>query len=81
MSSQLALWLAVSERGSRYPIAMFKTAKEWMRRFVEGHDGLRTTILLKDETSLRFAQRLGFVLLPGESEAGIGVMEWKGEGE
>lgn len=77
LSSNIALWLAVAEFATRYPIAMMKTAHEWLCRFGENHRTIRTTIVLSDGKSLRFAWKLGFLLVEKADDGGLGVMEYR----
>ena len=77
------IWLAISEAdAARYPVAMFKTAREWLRIFGQGKRELRITILLDDPASVRFAKRLGFEMTGEQTDDGkLAVMRRKCEGE
>ena len=81
-SSDGVIWLAVAEGATRYPVAMFKTAREWLRIFGENKRALRITIILADKPSVRFAERLGFYPTGEVTEDGaIGVMQLNCGGE
>ena len=76
VSSTGVIWLAVAQSATRYPLAMFKTAREWLGVFGQNRRELRTTIILADKPSIRFAERLGFYPTGEVTEDGkIGVMQ------
>ena len=61
LSSQGALWLALSHRVAKFPIETFKEAARQVAHFSVFKRELFCTLLPEDETALRFANRLGFV--------------------
>lgn len=55
------VWLALSERAMRYPIAVCKEALRQLDALAERYDTLETLVLRADSRSVEFALRLGFV--------------------
>ena len=81
-SSTGVIWLAVAQSATRYPVAMFKTAREWLRIFGQNKRVLRITVILADKPSIRFAESLGFYPSGEVTEDGaIGVMQKNCGGE
>ena len=60
LSSQGGLWLALSREVAKFPVETFKEARRQIASLSILKRDLFCTILPEDETSLRFANRLGF---------------------
>jgi hypothetical protein len=61
------VWLALSEEATRYPIQIIKEAKKLLGWIMLFKHRLYADPFVADETSVRFAKRLGFIPLPLEA--------------
>jgi len=60
ISSTGYVWLALSERATRFPVEIVKETQRQMARILLTKRELVTLIIPEDKTSLRFATWLGF---------------------
>ncbi len=60
ISSTGYVWLALSEKATRYPVEIVKETRRQMARIMVTKRDLVTLIIPEDKTSLRFATWLGF---------------------
>lgn len=54
------VWLALTEHGARFPVAIVKQARRMLDELATNKIELNTTVLDEDETAQRFAAFLGF---------------------
>ena len=60
MSPTGLIWLALSQRAMRYPVAVVKEARRQLAEISATKKVLETTVIAGDETAQRFALYLGF---------------------
>lgn len=53
-------WLALSERGTRYPIEVVKETRRQIAAIMQTKQEIFTTLLPEDKVAMRFADWLGF---------------------
>lgn len=63
IASTGTIWLAITERATRYPHLITRVCLRQLREVLKIKLELDTFILPADETSLRFAKMMGFVTL------------------
>ena len=62
LSSRAYVWLAVSEKARRYPIAMCKEAERQLQALEDVYPEIHANVVPDDAAALRFAGFLGFTV-------------------
>lgn len=65
------LWMAVSARARRYPVAFCKEAHRQLAQVMQTKQEMTATIVGDDRTAIQFALWLGFEFAPGPAEDGL----------
>lgn len=75
-SSSGMIWLALSQDATAYPKAILKEARKQLSEIMITKRALATTIIAADDTSKRFAERLGFTVCGPVTDFAI-AMEYR----
>lgn len=68
LSSDGTVWLAMSQEAHKHPREILRESRRQLREISLVKNSLLTLILLRDETSFRFATHLGFHVSPLKTE-------------